>query len=77
MGGEVEAGHAARFGAAGGQIGLGAAVGLDAKMKNAPIAFSFDFRPGYGCILVGNGGGNVGVGHVFDWTINLGVRYAF
>ena len=43
-------------------------------MTNAPIAFSFDFRPGYGCVLVGNANGVLG-GHVFDWTLNLGVRY--
>ena len=76
IGGQIKAGYIDFGGASGGQIGIGAAAGIDAKMKNAPIAFSFDFRPGYGCVLFGNGG-NVGAGHVFDWTINLGVRYAF
>ena len=76
IGGQVKAGYIDFGGAAGGQIGFGAAAGIDAKMKNAPIAFSFDFRPGYGCILWG-GGGNVAAAHAFDWTINLGVRYAF
>lgn len=77
IGGQLKAGYIDFGGAAGGQIGIGAAAGIDAKMKNAPIAFSFDFRPGYGCVLFGNGGGGVNGGHVFDWTINLGVRYAF
>lgn len=40
-----------------GIIGFGAAAGLEANMKNAPIAFSFDFRPGYGCVLMGGGPG--------------------
>lgn len=75
IGGQLKAGYIP-MGGAGGIIGFGAAAGIDAKMKNAPIAFSFDFRPGYGCLLMG-GGGQVGAWHVFDWTLNLGVRYAF
>ncbi|MBQ9603474.1 MAG: hypothetical protein IJR42_06705 [Paludibacteraceae bacterium] len=74
VGGQIKAGF---LGGNLGTFGAGAAAGIEAVMQNAPIAFSFDFRPGYGCILVGNGGGNVGVGHVFDWTLNLGVRYKF
>ena len=59
-------------------IGLGAAAGIEANMVNAPIAFSFDFRPGYGCILVEQGPfGGTGVGHIFDYSFNLGVRYTF
>lgn len=79
VGGQLKAGYL-DFGAAGGIIGVGAAAGIEANMTNAPIAFSFDFRPGYGCVLTDNtawGGTGVGVGHVFDWTINLGVRYTF
>lgn len=57
--------------------GSGAAAGIEAKMKNAPIAFSFDFRPGYGCLLGNDGTGNIGAFHVFDWTLNLGARYTF
>ncbi len=73
VGGQLKGGYI-DLGAAGGIIGFGAAAGIDAKMKNAPIAFSFDFRPGYGCVL-GNAGAGVGAFHTFDWTINLGVRY--
>ena len=73
VGGQVKAGYV-DFGNAGGIIGFGAAAGIEANMKSAPIAFSFDFRPGHGCVLVGNGNGVWG-GHVFDWTLNLGVRY--
>ena len=76
VGGQIKAGYV-DFGAAGGIIGVGAAAGLEANMKNAPMAFSFDFRPGYGCFLGDDGLGNVMAGHVFDWTINLGVRYTF
>ena len=57
----------------GGVMGIGAAAGIEACMKNAPMAFSFDFRPGYGLLFSGNGVG----GHIFDYSINLGVRYRF
>ena len=60
----------------GGYIDMGAAGGI-VGMKNAPIAFSFDFRPGYGCLLGNDGMGNIGAFHTFDWTLNLGVRYTF
>ena len=61
-------------------IGLGAAVGIEANMQNAPIAFSFDFRPGYGCLLIDQkpyGGTGIGAGHIFDYSFTLGVRYTF
>lgn len=73
-GGQIKAGYI-DMGAAGGIIGVGAAAGLEANMKSAPIAFSFDFRPGYGCILGSNGAGGTGAFHAFDWSLNLGVRY--
>ncbi len=72
-GGQIKGGY---MGGGAGMVGFGAAAGIEANMKNAPIAFSFDFRPGYGCLLMGGGAG-VGVGHAFDWTLNLGVRYTF
>ena len=75
-GGQVKVGYL-DLGNAGGIIGLGAAAGIEANMKNAPIAFSFDFRPGYGCVLMDNGNNTIGTTHVFDWTLNLGVRYTF
>ena len=75
VGGQIKGGYI-DMGAAGGIVGAGAAAGIEAKMKNAPIAFSFDFRPGYGCLL-GNNGTGVGAFHTFDWTLNLGVRYTF
>jgi len=71
VGGQFKAGYI-NLGNAAGIVGFGAAAGIEANMQNAPIAFSFDFRPGYGCILTGNG-----AAHAFDWTINLGVRYTF
>ena len=73
-GGQVKAGY---LPGDWGMIGVGAAAGIEANMKNAPIAFSFDFRPGYGCALINNGGGGVNGAHLFDWTLNLGVRYTF
>lgn len=76
VGGQVKAGYV-DFGNAGGIIGFGAAAGIEANMKSAPIAFSFDFRPGYGCVLADTGVGGVGAGHAFDFSFNLGVRYTF
>ncbi len=76
-GGQVKVGYGAgNYGV----IGFGAAAGIEANMKNAPIAFSFDFRPGYAVALIpgaGFGGGGVLADHMFDWTFNLGVRYTF
>ena len=56
-----------------GIFGVGAAGGIEANMKNAPIAFSLDFRPGYAMLFNGGGAG----GHMFDYSVNLGVRYTF
>ena len=49
----------------GGLIGFGGAAGFEANMKNAPIAFSFDFRPGYAVSLSAGGLGGAG-GWAFD-----------
>lgn len=73
-GGQIKAGYA--MGNAG-VIGFGAAAGIEANMQNAPIAFSFDFRPGYAVALAGGGGGGTFAAHMFDWSLNLGVRYTF
>lgn len=56
-----------------GIFGIGAAAGIEANMTNAPIAFSFDFRPGYAFLFTGGWAG----GHMFDYSLNLGVRYTF
>ena len=69
VGGQIKAGYAM---VNSGIIGIGATAGFEANMTNAPIAFSFDFRPGYGCLLF-----NGGAGHMFDYSFNLGVRYTF
>ena len=73
VGGQMKTGYIP-MGGAGGLIGFGATVGFEANMKNAPMAFSFDFRPGY-AVGIGGGNGTVWAAHMFDWTINLGVRY--
>jgi len=76
-GGQIKAGYV-NMGFDAGIIGVGAAAGLEANMANAPIAFSFDFRPGYGCLLAKNmWTGGVTTNHGFDWSLNLGVRYTF
>jgi len=59
----------------GGLFGIGGAAGIEAIMKGAPIAFSFDFRPGYGLVYFNTGFGGMATGHMFDYSFNLGVRY--
>ena len=59
---------------AGGKFGLNAIGGIEINMSNAPIAVSFDFRPGYG-VLFYSMSGTIGIQHVFDWQLALGVRY--
>lgn len=76
VGGQLKAGY---LPGSAGVIGVGAAGGIEAIMANSPIAFSFDFRPGYACAIYPNvawSGGNF-IDHMFDWTFNLGVRYTF
>lgn len=73
VGGQVKVGWATGNA---GVLGFGAAAGIEACMKNAPIAWSFDFRPGYACTLMG-GAGRIMATHLFDYSFNLGVRYKF
>lgn len=76
-GGQLKVGYL-NLGADAGLIGIGAAAGIEANMINAPIAFSFDFRPGYGGIVTSTPGDNyINTAHTFDWSLNLGVRYTF
>ncbi|MBR1425821.1 MAG: hypothetical protein IJ581_00040 [Paludibacteraceae bacterium] len=66
-----------------GMVGAGAAAGVEANMMNAPIAVSFDFRPGYAMTMGKNpaaplpGQSDMLFQHLFDWSINLAVRYTF
>ena len=70
-GGQAKLGYS--IGTNSGLCGISAAAGIEANMINAPIAFSFDFRPGYAFLFNGGGAG----GHMFDYSLNLGVRYTF
>ncbi|MBR2265201.1 MAG: hypothetical protein IJ882_00765 [Paludibacteraceae bacterium] len=56
---------------AGGKFGVNALAGIEVT-ANVPIAFTFDFRPGY-ALLFANGGQI----HALDWSLVLAVRYAF
>lgn len=71
-GGHVKMGYDIRNA---GVFGFGAAAGFEANMTNAPIAFSFDFRPGFGMLF--DDGSGVGTYPMFDYSFNLGVRYTF
>ena len=59
-----------------GIVGAGAAAGIEANMHNAPIAVSFDFRPGWAGIFASAAGMSYSY-HMFDYSFNLGVRYTF
>lgn len=72
-GGQIKLGYSGNAGFDAGLFGFGAVAGIEANMKNAPIAFSFDFRPGYAFQFNGGGAG----AHMFDYSFNLGVRYTF
>lgn len=55
-----------------GVFGIGVVGGVEAKMKKAPIAVSFDVRPGYALMFADYKGSRL-----FDYSFNLGVRYCF
>ncbi|MBR3408436.1 MAG: hypothetical protein IKG86_06315 [Paludibacteraceae bacterium] len=74
VGGGVSFGYA-EMGVDAIKVGGNAIIGLEGDMKNAPIEFTFDFRPGYGCIVAPGGFGAPAAGHVFDWQLTLGLRY--
>ena len=74
VGGQFKLGYSGnQFSGNAGVLGFGAAAGIEACMEHAPIAFSFDFRPGYAFQFTGAGA----AGHMFDYTFNLAVRYLF
>lgn len=75
-GGQFKVGYAGFMGLDAAVIGLGAAGGIELNMHNAPIAVSFDFRPGW-ATLVASGGGMTATVDMFDYSFNLGVRYTF
>lgn len=74
----------------GGEFGLNGILGIEVAFNRAPLALSFDFRPGYGLYY-----GDVidyyssyysssyysydyydfGLQHYFDWGLNLGLRF--
>ena len=54
-----------------GKFGVNAIGGIEVNI-NAPIEFTFDFRPGYAMLFNGDG-----AMHGLDWSINLAVRYTF
>ncbi|MBQ1874850.1 MAG: hypothetical protein II144_04090 [Paludibacteraceae bacterium] len=72
VGGGASFGYA-EIGADAIKVGGNAIIGLEGDMKNAPIEFTFDFRPGYGCLIAPGGWG--GAAHLFDWQLTLGLRY--
>ncbi len=69
-GGGLSLGYA-DIGADAGKFGINALAGIELNM-NAPLAVTFDFRPGYALLFVQ--GGQL---HAMDWALTLAVRYTF
>ena len=67
--GYVFEGHAGK-----GLFGAGGVVGFEGNIIHSPIAFSLDFRPGYAMTFYKVGYG-MDTYHMFDYSINLGIRY--
>ena len=62
-----------------GLFGVGSVAGIEANIKNAPIAFSFDFRPGYAMMFYESPWrkNTIATNHMFDYSVNVGIRYTF
>lgn len=58
-----------------GKLGANVLIGMEYKFS-APVTLGIDFRPGYACLLKGVEGVTVNY-HIFDWKLNLAVRYTF
>jgi len=55
-----------------GKFGINGTGGVELCLtNNIPLAFNFDFRPGYGLLF------NRGTVSYFDWALTWGVRYYF
>ncbi len=55
-----------------GKGGVNGLLGTEVVLKNAPVAVTFDFRPGYGICF--RDGTSISV---FDWALALTARYIF
>lgn len=74
-GGGMSLGLAHDFGTSGptyGKWGFNAIGGAELGLDDAPLAFSLDFRPGYGLLF--RDGSTLSF---FDWALVAGIRYTF
>lgn len=53
------------------KFGLNGLVGSEFAMKNIPMSFQLDFRPGYG-LLMGDDNHSF-----FDWAVTLAMKFTF
>lgn len=61
-----------------GKVGVNAVVGMELNFSSAPLALSFDFRPGYGLGFWSKNSNKTtytDVMNFFDWSIAVGLRY--
>lgn len=64
----------------GGKFGINGLGGLELGFSGAPLAMSFDFRPGYGLYFDSEKKDGVETrttASFFDWAMVLGLRYCF
>ena len=55
-----------------GKFGVNASGGVELALSKIPLAFDFDFRPGYGMLFDA-----ANTQHYFDWGLAWSVRYCF
>ena len=62
-----------------GKFGINAIVGVELEFDEAPVAISFDFRPGYGLGFDGDSyygeTNSAQTLNFFDWALAFGIRY--
>ena len=62
------------------KLGLNGTGGIEFQLAQAPVAFSFDFRPGYGMstyVFKNTHPRTTAVNSFFDWKLAIGIRYVF
>ena len=55
-----------------GKFGINAIGGVELSLSKIPLAFAFDFRPGYGLLF----DKDIAISY-FDWAVTISARYCF
>lgn len=60
-----------------GKVGAHGIIGFEFVAGDAPVAISFDFRPGYSEFFSKTYEGKMATVGGFDWSVDFGIRYMF